>query len=130
MKYIKSYKPKLPKRGDYIVVNPINVIYNVDELKEFIGNTIGRVSYIYDVVLNKDGEPSIYPEKNMKGDKTIKEMTIQFFNIPERIISWFESGKYAGKINYYLRFNVTDIVDFAKTPEELEYILKSNKYNL
>jgi len=94
------------KRGDYVVMSTNKDLYK--NFKSFIENNIGQVAYVVNnTTLNVEHE-----------------------NVPDDIKSAFNSNKYKGKLKYWYIFNISDVVAYNKSKEELQYILQANKYNL
>jgi len=112
MKYIKTFElfydiNNYPKVGDYVL---INVDFDNRKLTNFINSTIGKVSTIE---LYSDMEIK-YPEHD--------EIEVEYEYIPSHIRIWFFNKK--------RKFKIRRIVEFGKTPEELELKIASKNYNL
>ena len=89
-----------PEVGDYVLIN-YKVKYDKD-FESFINNNIGLLSVV---------------------DFKNNEIEVEYENVPEKIKKiWF--------YNNNVVFNISDIVEYGKTIEELEIKLKINKYNL
>jgi hypothetical protein len=127
MRYIKTYEQNnsnnTPKVGDYIVVDINHDIYynslpGLEKLIPFISNNIGKIKLI--VAGNEKGiNNPIY---------------VQYYNIPERIKSFFHSYPNLENIRIFSLDEYVDNMFFSKNIKDVkDYInLKNNinKYNL
>lgn len=104
MKYLKEFDrlySNYPDVGDYVIINTTS---KGAELKEFINNNIGVATSV--------------------GANTLR---VSYENIPDSIIMHFHRDDEGRLFSVEM---IEDIVDFAKTKEDLEIILNANKYNL
>jgi hypothetical protein len=89
-----------PEVGDYVLIN-YKIKYDKD-FESFINNNIGKLFEV---------------------DFKFNEIEVEYENVPENIKKiWF--------YNNTVVFNISDIVEYGKTIEELELKLAINKYNL
>jgi hypothetical protein len=89
-----------PEVGDYVLIN-YKIKYDKD-FESFINNNIGKLFEV---------------------DFKFNEIEVEYENVPENIKKiWF--------YNNTVVFNISDIVEYGKTIEELELKLASKKYNL
>ena len=108
-KIFENLKSEL-KVGDYVLMRS-NA--SAKELLEFINNNIGQVIKI-----------------NNFEDLRIR---VRYNNIPDNVIPWFgfAERQFPPSIRTAARiFDINQIVEFAKTKEELELKLAAKKYNL
>jgi len=106
MRYIKEFEKKTNveiSRGDYVLMNYTPSHKTLIDLSNFINNTIGIVSKISD--------DFIY---------------VKYDAVPITLQRFFDK---TNEINCRMMY-IEDIVDFAKSKEELELKLQANKYNL
>ena len=107
MKYIKTFEniENLPEIDDWVIMKTLSS-HNI--VKNFINNTIGEV-----VNLDKTNIQNI-------------DITVMYYDIPED----FKKLMNVDSDVYVREFRSNQIVEFAKTKEELELKLQSNKYNI
>ena len=110
MKYLKKFEHKIISKpvseGDYIIAK----INGNDNVAKFINNNIGQI-----VLIN------IGPSW----------LSVTYENVPDIIIDYFtviEDKKNTFLYNYTI--HIGDVIDFAKTKEELELQLSTNKFNI
>lgn len=114
MKYIKTFElfydiNNYPKIGDYVLINVD--YFNNKVFNEFINNTIGVV---FDI--------QIYSDMGIRDTEHDEVIVIYDENIPDDMDLFFFNKKRA--------FKMHRIVEFGKTPEELELKIASKNYNL
>jgi len=103
MKFLKKFNENLDYNvGDYVLVTPESVANMSKEYADFVSNNYGKIVKI----------PS----------NRINLTAIKYDNIPQNMMKYFKN-------NTSMFFN-PEIVDYAKTKEELELKLSSRKYNL
>lgn len=109
MKHIKLFEENYdkPKVGDYVLMKT-----KVDELKNFIDNTIG---ILYSI--------------EHEDEKELTSYTVKYENIPTQVSWRFFSNNENGEINCK-NFRAPLLVEFAPTIEELKVKLTANKFNL
>lgn len=107
MKYIKTFEKlyRKIKKSDYIKLN-----YNTNDsdINIFFNTNIGKID---DII----GYNPLW-------------FTVKFESIPDNISDRFE--KYKNYYIYRISFNNDDIEEYARTKEELELKLSTNKFNL
>ena len=106
MKYIKKFEnlKDEPEVGDYTICISPNFVVN-EKLIDFIESNIGRITKMYDVSSLKS-----------------KKYYILYDNVPISLEYYFDKNTRI--------FNEDEIIEFAKTKEDLEIKLQANKYNL
>jgi hypothetical protein len=118
---IKSFKifeklKDVPEIGDYAIMQILTGDFKLDN---FVNNTIGQIS---DVQLS---EPD--PSMSVNLYNEIQRIGVIYNNVPVKIRWWFSKMSH----NKYKRlYTPNNLVEFAKTKEELELKLNANKYNL
>lgn len=92
-----------PKKGNFVYIHKkydMDLILLPTEVKNFIINNVGKIIEIEDNIIR-----------------------IKFFNIPD------DFKKYFSVKNSRL-FDISEILEFAKTKKELELKIKAKKYNI
>lgn len=118
MKYIKIYEDVSdePKEGDYVICNRLTITTSKDDdetldiLEKFLENNIGKV-------LNIIG-------------KRNQLYVIFYKNVPKRIELYFRKIDFFKKPTYNIFMIRDEIVNFAKSKDELKLKMSTKKYNL
>jgi len=107
MKYIKKLKNYIEEleKGDYV---KLNYITDNQDVNNFFDTNIGKVDDVFGY------NPLLF--------------AVKFEYVPDNISERFI--KYRNHYIYHVSFNSEDLVAYAKTKEELELEIATNKFNI
>lgn len=125
MKYLKYFEENSePEVGDYVICQDKFYSQKIEfenYLKNNVGKIIKKTSDLYKVAF--DNEPSL------------EILEYAFIQKNNAIISYlmelnFDIKTFQNKYSNVVGFNINEIVEFAKTKEDLEAKIAAKKYNL